>query len=387
MTAAARRAGIAAAVAAGILAAGCGSAAPAPHATAAAQVPVAPLDTSLASAAGTWATVVMGGSAAQHNNFWQLFIRPAGSTAWRLITPPGTADNGGLVVAVAAGQTAITAFRPSQYLTYTPLSKTSDAGKTWAALGPLDSALASTPGSLSMQAGGSRVLALTAKGAAEEAAAGGGSWRTLATARTLATTPAGQRCGLRSLTAVAYTPAGLPMLAGACSHPGTAGIFAGQDGTWQPAGPAMPVGLAGEDATVLRLADTGGQTIALMQVGSGRTASLVVAWSAGNGSWTVSAPLQLKDATLAAASFGLGGSVAVILRGNRGETVAAGRTAWQSLPSLPSDTATLAMGPAGALDALSARGGRLTIWQLAPGSAAWSVSQTINVPIQYGSSG
>ena len=58
----------------------------------------------------------MGGSAAAHNNFWQLFARPAGSTRWKLATPPGIADNGGLVVADAGGRSLITAFRPSQYL-------------------------------------------------------------------------------------------------------------------------------------------------------------------------------------------------------------------------------------------------------------------------------
>jgi hypothetical protein len=41
----------------------------------------------------------MGGSAAEHNNFWQLFVRPAATGKWRLATPPGVASNGGLVVA------------------------------------------------------------------------------------------------------------------------------------------------------------------------------------------------------------------------------------------------------------------------------------------------
>ena len=30
-----------------------------------------------------------GRSAASHNNFWQLFVRPAGTSTWRLATPPG----------------------------------------------------------------------------------------------------------------------------------------------------------------------------------------------------------------------------------------------------------------------------------------------------------
>ena len=59
----------------------------------------APLSTSLVTAQGTWAVAVMGGSAAAHNNFWQLFVRPAGASRWSLVTPQGVADNGGLVAA------------------------------------------------------------------------------------------------------------------------------------------------------------------------------------------------------------------------------------------------------------------------------------------------
>ena len=78
------------------LAAGCGSASrPAPPGPA--QPPS--LATSLVTASGTWAVAVMGGSAAEHNNFWQLFVRPTATGKWRLATPPGVASNGGLVVA------------------------------------------------------------------------------------------------------------------------------------------------------------------------------------------------------------------------------------------------------------------------------------------------
>jgi hypothetical protein len=59
------------------------------------------------------------GSAASHNNFWQLFVCPAGCGRWRLATPPGVPGNGGLVVAGGSGQSVVTAFRPSQYLTFT----------------------------------------------------------------------------------------------------------------------------------------------------------------------------------------------------------------------------------------------------------------------------
>ncbi len=70
------------------LAAGCGSQT-APVTAPALRVQTAPLSTSLVTPQGTWAVTVMGGSAADENNFWQLFVRPAGATRWSLVTPRG----------------------------------------------------------------------------------------------------------------------------------------------------------------------------------------------------------------------------------------------------------------------------------------------------------
>ena len=101
----------------------------------------------------------MGGSAVQDNAFWQLFLRPAGSTRWELVTPPGTVDNGGLVLA-GGGQALDTGFRPSQNLTYSPLIETSDGGQAWSSLNPLGAALASAPDALAVKPGGGQLLAL-----------------------------------------------------------------------------------------------------------------------------------------------------------------------------------------------------------------------------------
>ena len=54
-----------------LVCAGCGSAARPPS-----------LATSLVTVTGTWAVAVLGGTAAQHNNFWQLFVRPAATGRW-----------------------------------------------------------------------------------------------------------------------------------------------------------------------------------------------------------------------------------------------------------------------------------------------------------------
>ena len=376
------------ALAAAALLAGCGSAAPAAPRPAAQAPPAgAPfLATSLVTPAGAWAVAVMGGSVATHNNFWQLFERPAGTADWKLVTPPGTPDNGGLVLA-SVGQSLVTGFRPSQYLTYTPLTVTRDGGQAWSSASPLDAALADVPDALAAAPASGHLLALTAAGTATTAGPGYTRWTTLATLRSLAATPAGKHCGLKNLTAATVSPAGLPLLAGTCDRPGTAGIFTDTGGTWHTAGPALPAALASQPVRVLRLTRTDGSTAALLEAGTGPASSLLAAWSAGNGShWALSPPFRLNDATPISASFGPGDAAAVVLTGNRGETLAGPGASWRSLPALPPGTATLAPGPAAGLDALAVDRTRLTVWQLAPGSAAWAKAQTINVPVQFGSS-
>ena len=120
-----------------------------PPATQAAP-PAASLNTSLDTTAGTWAAVVMGGSAAQDNAFWQLFIRPRREHPVAAGHPAGTADNGGLVLAGGSGPALVTGFRPSQDLTFTPLIQTGNGGQAWSSLDPLDAALASTPDALAV---------------------------------------------------------------------------------------------------------------------------------------------------------------------------------------------------------------------------------------------
>jgi hypothetical protein len=378
----------AALVALGVIAAGCGTAtAPAHDAARNTGVPPAALNTSVGSTAGTWATVVMGGSAAQYNNFWQLFISPAGTSQWKLITPPGTADNGGLVLAAGGGQSLITAFRPSNLLTFTPLSQTTDAGQAWSAISPLDADLAATPAAMALQPGGDRLIALTAGGVAEDAVAGSASWHVLASERTIAETPAGQHCGLRALTAAAWTPSGQPLLAGTCSRADTAGVFGYDAGGWHAAGPALPAALATSHVTAVRLETDGSQTVALVTSRVGQSASLIAAWTSDAGAdWTTSPLLRLHGSALTSASFGPGGTVAIITASGTGDLIDSGGSSWHALPALPAGTATLALQPGGAVDALAVRVAKLTVWQLGPGSPSWTAQQVINVPIQYGSS-
>jgi hypothetical protein len=369
-----------------LLAAGCGSVA-SQATTPSRPAPPPSLATSLATATGTWAVTVMGGSAASHNNFWQLFVRPAGTSTWRLATPPGVASNGGLVLTGLASGSVLAGFRPSQDLSYSPLATTKDNGKAWSpAL--LDAGLADVPGALAADPSSGRLLALLTDGTTDISSPGGTRWTPLVTRRALAASPAGTRCRLDSLTAATFTSSGHPLLGAGCSRPGTAGIFSQTGLTWQLTGPAIPAAYTHQAITVLRLTTTGDTTTALLAAGTGPSAQLLAAWSSDGGThWTLSPPLPLNGATLASASSGPDNSLAITLSRRRAAAITSSADSWRQLPALPPGTATLAPGPSGGWNALAVHGTQLTIWQAAPGAQAWASTQIIKVPVQFGSSG
>ena len=410
MRGSARRRGAVLALLWASLAAGCGSQV-APATTPALQVQTAPLSTSLVTPQGTWAATVMGGSAAAENNFWQLFVRPAGASRWSLATPEGVADNGGLVATSGAGGSSLlVGFRPSQGLTFSPLATSSDTGRSWTP-GLLDAGLADVPDAMAVAPSG-QTLALLHDGGIEAAATTGaaaaGQWSRLATLATLAASAPGRSCGLVAVNAVSFSQNNVPMAAGSCVRRGVAGVFADTGGRWQAAGPVLPAGFGGDQVQVLGLVrtglanagggDTGGGNAALLLAGN----DLLAAWSDG-GRWTVSAPVAAAagdepgdepgdEQGVRAAGFGADGSLWVLLGGDRAETVSGPGASWQALPPVPAGTqvlvpagtATLAPG-SGGYDALAVSGSRLTVWQLT--GAAWARAQVINVPIDYGSSG
>jgi hypothetical protein len=390
-----------AAVLAGALAlAACGSARPAARADAsnADSLSGPTLATSLAGTDGTmWAVVQMGGSASSYNNFWELFARPADGTEWKLVTPAGVASNGGLVMTQSGSGTLVTGFRPSQDLTFSPLAASADAGAGWSEQPPLSPGLANVPGALAGSPEG-RLLALTDAGDVDAGTGDGGTWTRLATLRTLAASPAGRDCGLTALTAVAWTPAGAPMVAGDCSEPGAAGIFTMSSGSWRAAGPNL-AGQARTATDVIGLATTDGRTTAILAAGRGTAAVVLAAWSADGGAhWTLSTGLHAAAAAGAqpSVSFFADGSAGLVLTAHAGHataghayTIGWHAEAWDTLPRLPAgrhpgQLATLAATADAVPQAMVVERGTLTVWQL--GSGQWALLQTVRVSLPYGSS-
>jgi hypothetical protein len=358
------------------------------------------LATALAAPDGaSWAAVVMGGSAATYNNFWELFVRPAGGAAWKLVTPPGVADNGGIVAAVTGSSSLLAGVRPSQDLKFTPLAQTADAGTDWSQNNILEAALADVPSALAADPAG-RLLAVIGSGDIDTSSGTGASWSRLTTQRALAATTAGRACGLTAVTAAAWTPSGDPLLGGDCSKHGIAGIFTAAASTWRAAAPALPAALAADPVSVIGLNTTGTSTTAVLAVGTGAATGVIAAWSSDGGSnWTLSPELRTGPATAStgtrpSVSFGADGSAALVLPdthasgAGQGATIGWQSAGWQKLPPLPAHTATLAATQSGTPEALAARGGTLTVWQLAAAGSAghWTLLQTVHVQIPYGSS-
>jgi hypothetical protein len=354
------------------------------------------LATAVAAPAGgaNWAVLDMGESAATYNNFWELFVRPAGGTAWKLVTPPGVADNGGIVAAVTGSSSLLAGVRPSQDLKFTPLAQTADAGTGWSQNNILEAALADVPSALTAGPAG-RLLAVIGSGDIDTSSGTGASWSRLTTQRALGGTTAGRACGLTAVTAAAWTAGGDPLLGGDCRQHGIAGIFTRTAGNWRSAAPPLPAALAADPVSVIGLNTTGTSTTAVLAVGTGAATGVIAAWSSDGGSnWTLSPVLRARAGTRPSVSFGADGSADLILPGThaghpgQGATIGWQSGTWQKLPPLPAHTAAIAATQNGTPEALAARGGTLTVWQLAAAGAAshWALLQTVHVSIPYGSS-
>jgi hypothetical protein len=380
-----------AAIASSAALAACGSASsssPSAGGSTAASVPAVSLATSLSTAKDTWAIVPMAANPA----FWEVFVRPATSATWQLVTPPGVADNGGLVAAADSGRSLTVAVRPSQDLEFTPLASTADAGGSWSTGGPISAGVAASPGALAVS--GRQLAAVLGNGTIEASSDAGSTWRTLAKPGAIAASAAGKECGTVGVTAVSFGPLPTEVLAaGSCGATGTAGFFGyspGSPGGWQRL--SLPV-----SGQLVRL----GADMALVRARAGLTAMWLSGWYAyaplqpsahpSSAAWTASAPLPVTSGVIA--SGGLSGATAaspggmwVLMPGGQAATIGGPGQQWLLLPPTPAHTSVLASGPGNSLDALAVSGSTLTIWQLDRGSTIWTKAQSLSVPIQYGSS-
>jgi hypothetical protein len=347
----------------------------------------ASMATSIATPGDDWAVVPMSSDPA----FWEVFERPSNSGTWQLVTPPGVADNGGLVASAGAATSLTIAVRPSQDLLFSPLAATANGGASWSTGGPINAAVAASPGAFA--ADGSYLAALLSDGTIETSSDAGATWSTLAKPGAIAASPAAKGCGAVRVTSLSFGITSSEVLAGGtCGTSGTTAIFAHSNSTgWQReslpvAGPLVRLG--GGTALV-----EGKAGLTELAYGFGWYAYAPLAGATpqpASRGWDASAALPASGPVTASGTLPAGGSW-VLLSGGRAATIdgpspTTSAAKWTLLPAVPAQTTVLAAGPAGAVDALAVSGTTLTVWQLAPKATTWSQVQAINVPIQTGSS-
>jgi hypothetical protein len=332
----------------------------------------------------------MGIEAQPLNTFWQLLFRAPGATGWALVTPPGVADNGGLTVTVGSTGTATVGFEPSQRLHYSPLALSQNDGASWSpALVP--TSLAASPDALAVTPDGSgRALALVRRGSGKVLASSGTllTWSPLAGSLL---SSAGTGCAIEGFDAVAFGPAGMPMIGTGCSRPGRVGVFALAGRHWQLVGPTLAGSLDRSTTRVLRLASSNGATSALVMARGRVHTDLIALWRSADGAWSDSRPLPMTPGSaLGATAVGVNGEELVLLKGSPSATdleMAAGPgQAWSRLPSPPHGTVTLSLLADGNISAFAVKGSNLRIFTLAPHGTTWMPVQKMSVPISYGSS-
>ena len=271
-------------------------------------------------------------------------------------------------------------------LTFSALTATHDNGSTWQPGSPLQPGLADVPDALAAAPSGGRMLALLLGGTLTQSGDDGTHWLALSDVRSLAQTAAGQRCSPAGLTAVSLTPAGAPLAAATCTRPGVTGIFSYTAGSWQAARPSLLAPLAGAATGVLRLTSTPTGNEALLVAGAGTAASLLAARTGDGGAhWALSAPVRP-----ARQPSGLPASAPAARRGPCSATAAprpsvARRQPGARCPPCRREPPHL---PRPRRRLRRARGKRQQVDHLAAhqGATAWTRTQVINVPIEYGSS-
>ena len=340
------------------------------------------------------------------NTFWQLVTLSGAGAHWAVATPPGVASNGGLIVSRGVGGSAVAGFLPSQDLTVSPLAATADHGATWST-GVLLSGLPPVPDALASPAGGPAIA--LARGAGGTVVASGGglvSWRRLVSAHSLTGQSSAAGCGVSTITAVGLgqfgsgtspgsgsSPvslgAGTPVVGATCTRGSRPGLFVPNGSQWVQVGPTLPAG-SGSPVQVIRLIGTPTGADALVSTGSGRQATLYAVWSTdGLRTWTRSPGLALSGRSLdSTGTTPTGGFVVAASRSSGRPSAwdlqpAAG--GWQSLAAPPAGTSSVVASPSGGYDAFAVHSSVLDVYALSGGR--WQQSQTLQVPIQYGSSG
>ena len=360
-----------------------------------------PVPSSTTTPALATAVLAMGQLSDPTNTFYELLDRPSGASGWTLATPPGVADNGGLVVGPAVTGAVTAGFLPAADLTFSVLASRA-AGSTQWTPSDVPGTLAAEPDALATGPSGQTAAVLSSDGTPVEAQAPGGTtWHRVVTATDLTGSQGG--CRVTRITSVVVTTSGLPYVGTRCAGPGV-GIFAPAEasaavapdlvtpaGGWVRVGPTL--GASGVSAaTVLRLQADGTGIAGLVEgTGTGRS-SIVGVWGATGSGIVQSSPLTVPSgwSVRATATGGAGGQGLAVLLGSassgglRLTGVAGPGQPWVPYATPPAGTTAVAL-VGDEADAFVPAGSTLHVWSAA-GTGPWHQMDRLTVPIQYGSS-
>ena len=220
----------------------------------------------------------------------------------------------------------------------------------------------------------------------------GSNWSTLvslSTLRRIFPSCAGQR-----LQAVAFTPAGAPLVGVQCRH--GVGLFTEASGSWRHVGPRLGHKLGTAPTSILRLETTGSAITALLAVVHSGHTQLVATWQPAGGAWTTSPAVTVASGP-ASTSIAQSGQVGVLAGSKHGsvvEEVTPGLK-WTALPAPPHGTVALAPSAPGPspkqtgedpLELFTVSGAEFTVFALPPAGTSWLKVQSTEVPLSYGSS-
>lgn len=349
-----------------------------------------PLVSSITNGQTSWSVVVMGRHDGSFNLFPELFSLTASGSRWSLVTPPGVADNGGLFIGTGTAGSALAGIGPSQALAFSPLAFSMNSGRSWTP-GALEAGLHRVPSAIALGPD-ERAAVLVDQHGSQTVLQRNGSleqWTTLVSAKALAT--AEPDCGVTALNAIDITADGRYLLGATCSRPGSLGLFSGSAGHWSAVTATIPSALSTSAFETIRLSTINNMTEAIFAVRGPHSTSIVAGWSGRTTQpWSLSRPINLaQNAEIVATGAGPEGAESLVVRTgtNLEALISNGATrTWQRIASLPISTQSIAIEPSGAVDAFVVRTSRLSVWREVHQGGAFAKSQTINVPIAYGSS-
>ena len=337
-------------------------------------------------AGGAWAAVPMGHLGDPLNTFWQLFFRATGKMRWVNEAPAlEIATNGGLLLGPTGGQTLVAGVRPANRLDFTSFAAFTRAPGGPSAASPLQGAATQ----FAAGPGGARA-AIVGEGSSasiETAPNANAAWTPKLMLATFAKTAAAQSCGPTSLTTVGYVAGGTLVFGATCHHAGVVGLFQASSGTWR----RMPVvgSIRRSEFSIASIIRSPRANIALLVSESARDFAIAV--DNGTAFWTVSKFTSYPvGATLR--SVGPVGDEGAFVLFNTPGAAAVGNILqspaglWAALPRLPVGVETLAAPSATTVTALAVAGATMRSYDLDGPRETWSLAQTVQVGIIYGSS-